>query len=226
LATLSLNMKIAFASFLFAGCLLPAVAAPVFKLEGDQLVLPSPIIFKGDTAELDETASRSALDHIRQYLAAKAYISKLRIEAHTDSGGDAAASQQLTDQRALAVACWLKAQGTDCQRRGGLGRLAGSAGCPTRDADESGNRRQQRRGGVARSAGGIQETPPHRKRKAVVEAPSKIRGQAPPERCLDGSNPRPRRGRPADVGPVVQQPQDALADSGNPNPNQLSHEQG
>jgi OOP family OmpA-OmpF porin len=116
LATLSLTMKIAFASFLFAGCLLSAFAAPEFKLEGHQLVLPSPIVFKADTAELDETASRPALDHIRQYLAAKAYISKLRIEAHTDSGGDAAAGQQLTEQRALAVARWLKAQGTDCQR--------------------------------------------------------------------------------------------------------------
>jgi hypothetical protein len=87
-------MKIAFASFLFAGCLLSAFAAPEFKLEGHQLVLPSPIVFKANTAELDETASRPALDHIRQYLAAKAYISKLRIEGHTDSGGDAAAGQQ------------------------------------------------------------------------------------------------------------------------------------
>lgn len=109
-------MKIALASFLLAGCLLSAVAAPEFKLEGHQLVLPSPITFKVDTAELDEAASKPALEHIRQYLAAKTYISKLRIEAHTASGGDAAASQQLTEQRALAVARWLKTQGIDCQR--------------------------------------------------------------------------------------------------------------
>ncbi len=109
-------MKTTLASFLFAGCLLPVFAALEFKLDGHQLVLPSPITFKADTAELDEPSSKPALEHIRQYLAAKTYISKLRIEAHTDSGGDAAANQRLTEQRALAVARWLKTQGADCQR--------------------------------------------------------------------------------------------------------------
>jgi OOP family OmpA-OmpF porin len=49
---------------------------------------------------------------VRAYLEAKSYISSLRIEGH----GDDAASQALTEKRALAVARWLVAKGVDCKR--------------------------------------------------------------------------------------------------------------
>lgn len=100
----------------FALALLPSALAQAFKLEGNQLVLPAAIVFKTGTAELDEQSSIEALKHIQEYLTAKTYISKVRIEAHTDGDGDADTNQKLTEQRALAVALWLKAKGIDCQR--------------------------------------------------------------------------------------------------------------
>ena len=90
--------------------------AQSFKLDGHQLVLPSPITFKAGTAELDEAASRDSLTLIKEYLSAKSYISKLRVEGHTDNAGESAANQKLSEQRALAVCQWLKAQGVDCKR--------------------------------------------------------------------------------------------------------------
>lgn len=105
-----------FALALLLIAVLPAARAQAFKLDGHQLVLPGPIVFKAGTAELDEGASLEPLRHVAEYLKAKAYISKLRVEAHTDNQGDATANQRLSEQRALAVARWLKSQGVDCQR--------------------------------------------------------------------------------------------------------------
>ncbi len=99
-----------------AAALAPGTFAQAFKLDGNQLVLPQPIVFKAGTAELDEAASLEALRHIQEYLTAKSYISKLRIEAHTANEGEPEANQKLTEQRALAVAKWLTAKGVDCQR--------------------------------------------------------------------------------------------------------------
>lgn len=86
---------------------------PTFKLDGMQLVLPSPITFKSGADTLTEE-STPALEYVRAYLEAKSYISALRIEGHSDEAGEA--SQQLTEKRALAVARWLVEKGVDCQR--------------------------------------------------------------------------------------------------------------
>ncbi|HVG62439.1 MAG TPA: hypothetical protein VNA24_28000 [Hyalangium sp.] len=59
-------------------------AKPTFKLDGQELVLPSPITFKGGTDTLTEE-STPALEHVRAYLEAKPYISSLR-EAGAGSG--------------------------------------------------------------------------------------------------------------------------------------------
>jgi OOP family OmpA-OmpF porin len=88
-------------------------AKPSFKLEGHELVLPSPIAFKSGTDTLTEE-STPALEHVRAYLEAKSYISALRIEGHLDTDG--ADSQSLTEKRALAVARWLVEKGVDCKR--------------------------------------------------------------------------------------------------------------
>ncbi len=88
-----------------------AKPAPSFKLEGHELVLPSPITFKTGSDTLTDE-STAALEHVRAYLEAKSYISSLRIEGHADD----AASQALTEKRALAVARWLVAKGVDCKR--------------------------------------------------------------------------------------------------------------
>lgn len=96
---------------------LPALAEdapkPSFKLDGMQLVLPSPITFKSGTDTLTEE-STPALEYVRAYLEEKSYISTLRIEGHSDEAGEP--SQKLTEKRALAVAHWLVAKGVDCQR--------------------------------------------------------------------------------------------------------------
>ncbi|HYH96734.1 OmpA family protein [Hyalangium sp.] len=107
-----------------AHCLLPLTlllslpvlaedAKPSFKLEGHELVLPSPITFKSGTDTLTEE-STPALEHVRAYLDAKSYISALRIEGHSDTPGED--SQTLSEKRALAVALWLVAKGVDCRR--------------------------------------------------------------------------------------------------------------
>jgi OOP family OmpA-OmpF porin len=88
-------------------------AKPSFKLEGHELVLPSPITFKSGTDTLTGE-STPALEHVRAYLEAKSYISALRIEGHSDTDG--ADSQPLTEKQALAVARWLVEKGVDCKR--------------------------------------------------------------------------------------------------------------
>jgi OOP family OmpA-OmpF porin len=108
-------LPLAFA-LLFSAALGLAAQAQTFKLDGHQLVLPAPITFRTGTAELDEAASRDSLVLIKAYLTVKSYISKLRVEGHTDNGGESAANQKLSEKRALAVCQWLKAQGVDCKR--------------------------------------------------------------------------------------------------------------
>lgn len=83
--------------------------APVsYKLDGNRLELPGPIVFQAGGDQLDP-ASDPALEHARGYLAAKDAITTLRIEGHADD-------QALSERRAVAVARWLVAHGVDCKR--------------------------------------------------------------------------------------------------------------
>jgi OOP family OmpA-OmpF porin len=86
-----------------------------FTLQGNQLVLPGPVVFETGSDKL-KPESDAVLKHVQEYLAQKTYISLMRIEAHTDSDGNAAANQTLTEKRALAVARRLVAGGVDCKR--------------------------------------------------------------------------------------------------------------
>ena len=86
-----------------------------FKIEGGQLLLPSPILFETGTDKL-KPESEVPLMHIKQFLDAKTYISVLRIEGHSDNSGNVETNQILTEKRALAVAKWLVAKGIDCKR--------------------------------------------------------------------------------------------------------------
>ena len=85
-----------------------------FQLAGNTLVLPGPVAFETGTGVLlpdSEPALWTAVD----YLTAKSYITLLRVEGHVGSGlGDGA--QALSEERALAVARWLVANGVDCMR--------------------------------------------------------------------------------------------------------------
>lgn len=89
----------------------PAPAPVSYELDGNRLKLPGPIVFAAGQAEF-AGPSEVALVHIRGYLAAKEYITRMRIEAHV-AGPDA---QALSERRALAVARWLVGQGIDCKR--------------------------------------------------------------------------------------------------------------
>jgi OOP family OmpA-OmpF porin len=88
------------------------VAGPVaYTIEDNRLALPKPLVFAEGQAVLVR-GSEDALEHIRGYLAAKDYVTTMRIEAHV-VGPDA---QALSERRALAVAKWLVAHGVDCKR--------------------------------------------------------------------------------------------------------------
>lgn len=87
----------------------PAGAPASYELQGNMLVLPRPVEF---AAGSDQLAGEAALEHIRGYLAAKSYVTLMRIEAHA-SGPD---GQALSERRALAAARWLVRKGVDCRR--------------------------------------------------------------------------------------------------------------
>lgn len=84
----------------------PAAAPVSYRLDGNRLELPGPIVFSGDALD---PASDPALEHARSYLAAKDYITVMRIEGH-------AVDQAASERRALAVGRWLVAHGVDCKR--------------------------------------------------------------------------------------------------------------
>lgn len=86
-----------------------------FKMDGHEIKIEKPIVFETGKALL-KPESNAALEIIKQYLTDKSYISLLRVEAHTDNSGDANASQQLTEKRALAVVKKLVEMGVDCKR--------------------------------------------------------------------------------------------------------------
>jgi len=92
----------------------PAADAPAaesvdpvtYKLDGNRLELPGPLVFSGEALE---PASDPALEHARGYLAAKDSITLMRVEGH-------ASDQAQSERRALVVARWLIAHGVDCKR--------------------------------------------------------------------------------------------------------------
>lgn len=86
-----------------------------YKLEGNEVKISKAIVFEAGSAKL-KPESDEALAIIKKYLDDKSYISLLRVEGHSDNSGDAEKSQQLTEQRALAVCAALVKLGVDCKR--------------------------------------------------------------------------------------------------------------
>jgi OmpA-OmpF porin, OOP family len=85
------------------------------KIENNQLVLENPVTFKAGTSELTDEG-KEALKPVKDFLAGKEYVRLLRVEGHTDNGGNEHEAQKLTEQRALAICRWLVANGIDCKR--------------------------------------------------------------------------------------------------------------
>lgn len=96
--------------------LAPAVAlAQDFKLDGNKLVLPGPVVYETGSDKL-KPESEAVLEHVKKYLDAKSYISLMRIEVHTDNTGSEAYNQTLSEKRAMVVARFLVGKGVDCNR--------------------------------------------------------------------------------------------------------------
>lgn len=87
-----------------------------FELEGNMLKLPKPIVFETGSDKINLEESKNALNHVKEYLTAKKYITVMRIEAHIQRLGDETKMQTLTEKRALAVVNWLVENGVDCNR--------------------------------------------------------------------------------------------------------------
>jgi OOP family OmpA-OmpF porin len=113
-----------------------------FKIENNELILPSPIVFKTASDVIDLEASKASLDHIKAYLEAKSYISLIRIEAHSDNIGNENKNLELCGKRAKAVVDHLVKQGIDCKRL--IGVAFGSSK-PVSSNDTPEGRAQNRR---------------------------------------------------------------------------------
>lgn len=87
-----------------------------FELDGNMLKLPSPILFETGSDKIKIEESKEALNHVKEYLTSKKYITVMRIEVHAQRVSDEAKLQTLTEKRALAVANWLVENGIDCKR--------------------------------------------------------------------------------------------------------------
>jgi OmpA-OmpF porin, OOP family len=86
-----------------------------FKVEPTGLVLPEPIVFETNTDRLSPV-SDEMLEIVHDYLDLNPDVTLLRIEGHTDSDGQVATNQTLSEKRALAVARWLVGVGIKCDR--------------------------------------------------------------------------------------------------------------
>ncbi|WP_081426314.1 OmpA family protein [Sorangium cellulosum] len=86
-----------------------------FKLKGNQVELPGPVVFETNSDKL-LPESDEVLSIVDDFLNQRKDVSLLRIEGHTDSDGDDALNQTLSEKRAMSVARWLVAKGHDCKR--------------------------------------------------------------------------------------------------------------
>jgi OOP family OmpA-OmpF porin len=86
-----------------------------FKLEGGLLKLPGPVVFETGSDKLSPV-SDEVLEIVHDYLDAKPDVTLLRIEGHTDTDGNPAANETLSEKRSMAVARWLVGVGIKCER--------------------------------------------------------------------------------------------------------------
>ncbi|MEN9571801.1 MAG: hypothetical protein RL172_3032 [Bacteroidota bacterium] len=95
--------------------LLLQLPAQHYQIVNNEVKIEKAILFKTGTDVL-LPESDDALTIIKKYLDEKTYISQLRVECHADNTGNEAATQLLTEKRALAVCAKLVNMGVDCKR--------------------------------------------------------------------------------------------------------------
>lgn len=86
-----------------------------FKLKGNQVELPGPVVFETGSDVL-RPESDEVLGMVHEFLQSRKDVTTLRIEGHTDSDGDDKANQTLSEKRSMAVARYLVGKGDDCKR--------------------------------------------------------------------------------------------------------------
>jgi outer membrane protein OmpA-like peptidoglycan-associated protein len=105
----------------------PKIMVNGLTLEGAQLAGIPDIEFDTGQATIKGTPSNnSTLGLLVVGAKANPHITKLRVEGHTDSDGDAASNQVLSEKRAAAVVEWLVNHGVEPQR-------LRAVGCGSRD---------------------------------------------------------------------------------------------
>jgi len=123
-------MKSFFVVAVAVACLLPGCAttssssgrnlAQLVKLEGDHITVGETILFETGKAAID-ARSNDLLDAVADILKASAGITRLTVEGHTDSTGDAAFNKQLSQDRADAVKAYLIGKGIAADRLASVG---------------------------------------------------------------------------------------------------------
>lgn len=93
----------------------PRDVSNLVSLEGDSIVLKEAIGFPHGSAEI-EPVSMDLLDAVAKIMASTTAITRLTIEGHTDTTGEPAANQPLSEERALAVKKYLEERGVDPSR--------------------------------------------------------------------------------------------------------------
>jgi OOP family OmpA-OmpF porin len=91
------------------------VPPPTVELREGRITSSEPIEFEPGGAEI-AAASEDVLLGVRDVLNKRPDITLLRIEGHTDGQGAEAFNQKVTEDRAMAIARWLVANGIDCHR--------------------------------------------------------------------------------------------------------------
>ncbi|MGB8933418.1 MAG: OmpA family protein [Anaeromyxobacteraceae bacterium] len=111
---LVMAMAVAMAAVAGTGCVCPGQAArqSAAKLEGDKITVSETIRFETGKAAI-EPGSTHVLDEVADILKSNPGISKMTIEGHTDSSGDAALNKQLSQERADAVKTYIVGKGVD-----------------------------------------------------------------------------------------------------------------
>lgn len=93
----------------------PRDVSALVVLEGDSIVVKETIGFPHGEADI-EPASTDLLDAVAKIMLSTSAITKLTIEGHTDTTGEPAANQPLSEERALAVKKYLEGKGVDPSR--------------------------------------------------------------------------------------------------------------
>jgi outer membrane protein OmpA-like peptidoglycan-associated protein len=122
-ATMPMTRRTALLGVLLCGCATtgangagaPRDVTNLVTLEGDSIVVKETIGFPHGKADI-EPVSMDLLDAVAKIMLSTQAITKLTIEGHTDTTGEPAANQPLSEERALAVRKYLESKGVEPSR--------------------------------------------------------------------------------------------------------------